>query len=94
MSLIGLGSVSDYLIHHSTCATLVVRPDAMHARPQHPFTVCVALDESERSAAALKWTLDTGLVRAAERGDQLHCVSTGAALEVPDLRIRNNSNNY
>lgn len=77
MSMVGLGSVSDYCIHNVAGAVAVVRgrdADA-EAKPRHK--VMVALDESDLSKDALTWATKCLL----GPHDELHLVSV--ALPVP-----------
>jgi len=102
MSLAGLGSVSDYLIHHLPCPVAVVRHrdgegpedlDTAVPGPEDPGAaapgaaalllparkVCVAVDASEPSAAALRHALS----RVYRPGDELHLVSVAHPVPVP-----------
>lgn len=66
MSIMGLGSVSDYCLHNMHTPVLVVRSDAKHmdapvaggehaAHVLQPLHVCLAADESPQSLSALHW---------------------------------------
>ena len=51
-----LGSVSDYLMHHSPCPVVIIRPET---EVRHrPHRVLVGVDESPDSLLACKWAED------------------------------------
>mmetsp|Transcript_4040 Transcript_4040/g.11533 ORF Transcript_4040/g.11533 Transcript_4040/m.11533 type:complete len:269 (+) Transcript_4040:710-1516(+) len=91
MTLMGLGSVSDYCLHNARCPVMVVRqskdtvlgaeasPPAVHAPP--PKRVMVCTDDSPHAKKALQWYLDCLVMP----NDHLHLVSV--ALLPPALPL-------
>ena len=88
LSLVGLGSVSDYVVNNCHCPVLVVRQDCMEtftvaqpvsAEPQEEGPkatrkICFAYDSSENAQTMLRWAL-SHLVR--KETDELHIVTVG-----------------
>lgn len=94
MSFIGLGSVSDYCLHHATVPVLVVR-HASHeinceASPQvggiapPPKKVMISVDESPQAQETLKWYLSKTVMP----NDHLHIVSVALS---PPLMLSDES---
>lgn len=87
MSLVGLGSVSDYCLHHSNCPVLVVRSDDKELCEEQPIIqrrpkrVCIGVDDSPHSEAALQWTLDNVL----KPDDTLHLLTVALPVPYPIL---------
>ena len=77
MSVVGLGSVSSYLLHNLQTAVAVVHGTELTA-PKERKRVMVALDDSEMARYAEKWAI-SNILGAQE--DELHLVSV--ALPVP-----------
>lgn len=61
---LALGSVSDQVLHYSSCPVAVVRPsaDEVAGRPER---IVVGLDGSDGSQAAFRWALDEARARQA-----------------------------
>lgn len=84
MSVVGLGSVSDYCTHHLHCPVLVVRQGCLETLsvaqpdPEHPSAdkrkIAVALDNSSHSMAMFEWALNN-LIRET---DILHVISVAS----------------
>ncbi|GAB4816632.1 hypothetical protein N2152v2_003678 [Parachlorella kessleri] len=77
MSVVGLGSVSDYCLHNLSVPVVVVRGREADTRVKPSRKVMVALDESDLSKAAELWTIKNVF----RPEDELHLVSV--ALPVP-----------
>ena len=70
MSLVGLGSVSAYCLHHLACPVCVVRGKGLEA-PRKPVNkVLVPVDDSEAAQHALRWAADN----VVGPQDELHIV--------------------
>lgn len=76
MSVVGLGSVSSYCIHHLTCPVLVARGAHLTAPRKEQRKVVVAVDDSDLSKRALAWAVDMMGPQ-----DELHLISV--AFPVP-----------
>jgi nucleotide-binding universal stress UspA family protein len=58
MDIVGLGTVSQSLLHHSPCPVLIVKQSvAGTIAAKEEFNVLVPVDQSEYSEAALEWVL-------------------------------------
>eukprot|EP00882_Tetradesmus_deserticola_P001213 GHRQ01001311.1.p1 GENE.GHRQ01001311.1~~GHRQ01001311.1.p1 ORF type:complete len:392 (+),score=155.98 GHRQ01001311.1:166-1341(+) len=85
MSLVGLGSVSDYVIHQLHVPVLVVHGDGVAPAaadaeaPQRKL--CIAMDDSAHSHYAAAW-LQQHLLRSA---DELHVVAVALPVPYPVL---------
>lgn len=79
MSLVGLGSVSGYLVHNLSCPVAVCRGREKDAEPQAQRKVMVSLDDSEASRKALEWTVDNALGPQ----DELHLVCVALPIPFP-----------
>ena len=77
MSLVGLGSVSSYCLHHMNAPVCVVHGKDPASAPQEGKKVLVAVDDSALARQAQAWAIDNVL----KEGDQLHIVTV--ALPVP-----------
>lgn len=77
MSLVGLGSVSGYCLHHCKTAVAIVRGRPVDAAPKGLRKVLVSVDDSELARRALDWAV-ANLLRPE---DELHLVCV--ALPVP-----------
>jgi nucleotide-binding universal stress UspA family protein len=77
MSVVGLGSVSDYLLHHLSITTCVVHGTGLQVGPKEMRKVLVAVEDSEHSKKAERWAIENVL----GPNDQLHLVAV--ALPVP-----------
>lgn len=83
MSFVGLGSVSDYVLHHCPAPVMVVRYEEQLDTQDHlthrtgPRRIVVACDDSHHSEMSLQWALENLL----NPQDQLHIISS--ALPVP-----------
>ncbi|GBF97957.1 hypothetical protein Rsub_10630 [Raphidocelis subcapitata] len=87
MSLVGLGSVSDYATHHMPVPVLVVRPRA-HAKgapppplpsPDKHRVVVLAVDDSVHSSHALDWAA----AHVTDPRDELHVVCVALPAPYP-----------
>lgn len=76
MSVVGLGSVSSYCLHHLDCAVAVVHGPPPHAEGR-PRRVLVAVDDSGMARQAQEWAIANVLGPE----DELHLVAV--ALPVP-----------
>jgi len=85
MSLVGLGSVSDYCIHQLHVPVLVVRGEGSSstapAAAEGSRNVVLTIDDSVHSSYALSWTLKHLL----KPKDTLHCVTVALPVPYPIL---------
>ncbi|PSC72425.1 universal stress [Micractinium conductrix] len=79
MSLVGLGSVSGYLVHHLHCPVVICRGREEDAQQQTKRKIMVSLDDSEASRKALEWALDN----AVGQDDELHLVCVALPIPYP-----------
>ncbi|KAL4424950.1 hypothetical protein ABPG77_009679 [Micractinium sp. CCAP 211/92] len=79
MSLVGLGSVSAYLVHHMQCPVAICRGREVDAAAQESKKVLVALDDSAASRQALEWVVDNALGPK----DELHLVCVALPIPYP-----------
>lgn len=79
MSLVGLGSVSSYLVHnmHVPVAVCRGRPEDVERKARHK--VMVSLDDSETSRTALEWVVQNALGPE----DELHLVCVALPIPYP-----------
>ncbi|KAI3423019.1 hypothetical protein D9Q98_010704 [Chlorella vulgaris] len=79
MSLIGLGSVSSYLVHNLHCPVAVYRGRADDTAAKAKRRVLVSLDDSEASRQALEWAVGNVLGPT----DELHLVCVALPIPFP-----------
>ncbi|PRW59077.1 universal stress family isoform B [Chlorella sorokiniana] len=79
MSLVGLGSVSGYLVHHMHCPVAVCRGREQDAQPKAKRKVMVSLDDSYTSKKALEWAVNNVL----GPDDELHLVCVALPIPYP-----------
>ena len=79
-SVVGLGSVSDYAVHHMHCPVLVVR-DGCLEQPQvldgQHRNICLACDETPQSKGMVQWMLNNVIKEA----DNVHVVSVAKPVD-------------
>lgn len=85
LSIVGLGSVSDYCIARSAYATVVVKEAVAAATaPEESTTtiykVCVCVDDSDNCMAALDFASSNFLP---DKKTQIHVVSVAAPTQFP-----------
>eukprot|EP00892_Ulva_mutabilis_P006667 jgi/Ulvmu1/4372/UM002_0097.1 len=84
LSLVGLGSVSDYCIARASYATVIVKgPAAGEQQDEAPakrYKVCVCVDDSDNCLAALDFAATNFLP---DKNVELHVVSVAAATTFP-----------
>lgn len=81
MSMVGLGSVSDYCIHNVACPVVVVRADTPAAQKVGEPSVCIATDDSSHSNYALVWALEN----IVKPEDDLHVITVSPPVPYPIL---------
>ncbi|KAL4434290.1 hypothetical protein ABPG75_000731 [Micractinium tetrahymenae] len=79
MSLVGLGSVSGYLVHHLHCPVAICRGREGDVAARDSKKVMVSLDDSEASKRALGWAVDNVLGPK----DELHLVCVALPIPYP-----------
>lgn len=79
MSLVGLGSVSAYLVHHLHCPVAICCGREGDASAQECKKVLVSLDDSDASRQALEWAVHNIMGPK----DELHLVSVALPIPFP-----------
>ncbi|KAI7840515.1 hypothetical protein COHA_005814 [Chlorella ohadii] len=79
MSLVGLGSVSGYLVHNMHCPVAVCRGREQDTQPKERRKVMVSLDDSDTSKKALEWAVNNVL----GPNDELHLVCVALPIPYP-----------
>lgn len=85
MTIVGLGSVSDYCLARSSYATIVVKPGPLGAAgtqdaDTQKFKVCVCVDDSDQCIPALQFAASNFLPDA---NTEIHVVSVAAPSQFP-----------